>query len=399
MAQFTVDAFGATIGINCADDDLARLQEQWRRCRGHDHHSAGELPAARDDIADPSATAGPTLLEVEHLLDRGPADSARPSEESETAEHVADYSLATAVTIAAIQQLAGQSLLFHACGVAHPTTGAVIVLVAESGTGKTTASIRLCRAGWGYVSDETISVTTDLQIRPYPKPLSVVRDPAKPYEKSQHSPDELGMAELPDRPLTASAIVLLNRNREKRQDPCIERVDLIDAIVRLIPQMSALPSVDRPLASLAQLISSLGGCHELAYSEIEDADEALRSLLNDRLPVVPFEHLPPDERTRSKEPHVPVEVTELPLLVQRAAYLDAIADETHVLLLAGNQAVVLDGIGAQIWVAAHEPQNLPDLVSVCEESFGAHSESDALVADAVRTLLEHGALVEVPTKA
>ena len=70
--------------------------------------------------------------------------------------------------------------------------GGTVALVAASGTGKTTAG-RVLGRRLGYVSDETIAVEHDLTVRAYPKPLSIVVNPATPRVKHERSPDDLGL--------------------------------------------------------------------------------------------------------------------------------------------------------------------------------------------------------------
>lgn len=87
--------------------------------------------------------------------------------------------LTQAVTRAAIDAQAGRLVMLHAAGIQDPATGAVVALVGPGGTGKTTL-IRALGPGRGYITDETVAVTDDHTVLPYPKPLSVRRQPSSP---------------------------------------------------------------------------------------------------------------------------------------------------------------------------------------------------------------------------
>ncbi len=62
-----------------------------------------------------------------------------------------------------------------AAGVLHAGAvvrdGHAVVVVGESGVGKTTLVTRLLADGWGYLTDEAVQLTADGQVLAYPKPL------------------------------------------------------------------------------------------------------------------------------------------------------------------------------------------------------------------------------------
>ncbi|MBD2759820.1 hypothetical protein IEE94_09880 [Yimella sp. cx-573] len=361
MVQFVVDAFGTAVGVKCDPQARGRLMEQWNRC----------------------------------LTDREPETTVTHTGGDLT--NAADYSLSSTLTVAAISAQSGQLLMFHACGLADPQSGRVAVLVAQSGTGKTTASIRLSQAGLGYVSDETIAIDDDLSVRRYPKPLSIVDDPGFPYEKSQHSPDDLGMAPLNELPLTAAAVVLLNRDREGASEPALSDVDLIDGLVRVIPQTSALPSLRDPLAKLATAVESIGGLLELTYSEIHEAKALLTELLSapPRSSISGFSHHPATNDLTTDGAPVQVTPPERVGAVRRAPYLDAISQDGRVLLLVGTSCLVLDGPGAVLWLAANEKLAIAEAVRRSRELLGDHPDADSLVHAAALELISHGILLPV----
>ena len=179
------------------------------------------------------------------------------------------------VTVAAILERAGELTMLHACGVAD-SGGAVVALVAKSGTGKTTASSELART-FGYITDETVAIRVDGTVVPYPKPLSV-KQGRPDAAKLQVGPDELGLHGAPDNPRIA-AIALLDRiSGGDYQLPAIEPVPLVDAVLALIPDTSSQAAVFQPLQSLCRLIDSVGGVFRVSYSEAADLTDSLAPL-------------------------------------------------------------------------------------------------------------------------
>lgn len=359
-SELRLVAMGSTIAVPTDDGDTrTRLAAQWSRC-----------------LAGTDATPVTT---VELSGDPDP--------------HRRDYALASAVTRAGIAQLTGRLTMFHACGVCDPRTGRSAVLVAPSGTGKTTAAARLCSSGFGYISDETIAFGPDRVIRPYPKPLSVVLDEADARHKSQHSPDELGLLPCRERPV-AAMLVLLDRDDDHRGRPCLEPVPLLEAVLELIPQTSALPALPDPLNTLCDHIAAMGGAMRLRYGDIEETADLLRRGLAAAAPVDRgHRHLPPpgDTGPGALGPAT-ADDAELPSSVRRAAYSDAVAVDEEVLVLIGTVPVHLSGLGATIWRYAVAPAPVPDLLAVCREAHGDHPDAASLVDDAVRALLSHGLL-------
>ncbi|BEH02641.1 hypothetical protein SDC9_103932 [bioreactor metagenome] len=67
------------------------------------------------------------------------------------------------ITAELIGQQAGKLLMLHAGGLCNPETGASVVYVAPSRTGKTTLTLSLS-GRFGYLSDETIALDEQLHI-------------------------------------------------------------------------------------------------------------------------------------------------------------------------------------------------------------------------------------------
>ena len=71
-----------------------------------------------------------------------------------------------------IEELSGH-LLLHATAAARD--GEVLLLVGRPNSGKTTLLTGLLERGWDYVTDEVVSVDTDLWATGFPKPLTIDR--------------------------------------------------------------------------------------------------------------------------------------------------------------------------------------------------------------------------------
>ncbi|WP_265443348.1 hypothetical protein [Flexivirga meconopsidis] len=367
-----LSVLGSVLSVPATDDDLERWRGQWSRC-----------------LAAPGSAAD---------------DEVRPGNQDDPDRR--DYSLASALTLAGIRQAAGSRLMLHACGVADRVTGDVAVLVAASGTGKTTAAHRLCSAGFGYVTDETVSIGDRLDILPYPKPLSVVIATDDPGHKSQHGPDELDLPICPPDP-HATRFVLLDR-ADDAATVTLEPVPLLDGLLDLIPHTSALPAMRDPLWTLARAACDTGGVWRLRYRDIEQAAQLLRDALRQR-PTEPAElvHLappdadalpdryfrlpPPVSEDRRRDGSQPEPQT----LVRRASYTDAVGIDGEVLLLVGSSPARLSGLGATIWSHSAKEASLEELTQVCVNQHGDHPDSTELVSAAVQAMRDHGILETV----
>lgn len=185
------------------------------------------------------------------------------------------HNLSPSITGRAIEHLAGKALMFHACALADPTTGATAVLVGPSGMGKTTLSRQLGQS-LGYLTDETAAVRPDGTLRPFPKPLSILGSAG--YLKAQVCPGELGLVRPPASAHVA-AVVILDRSPAAPESPCVTPVPLLSAIATLAEQISYLKIMDQPLQRLAGLLRSLGGAQRLSYRDGADVLPVVQKLL------------------------------------------------------------------------------------------------------------------------
>lgn len=248
--QLLLEALGLRIGVRFvgAIDSEARssLSRSWSRCQvessGPTEHPDIEFDATIGTRAElpRGGVAAPDLPRLAHLL----------------SPHV---------TVAAIDQLAGQIVMLHAAALCD-RDGATAVFVGASGAGKTTVC-RVLGRELGYVTDETVAIETDGSIRMYPKPLSVI-EPGSTV-KAQISPDDLGLASVDAAP-RLTRIHLLERDDRHRGAPALEPTDKLDAIAALATQCSHLKLIPRPLHALADLIDSVGGATRARYADVAE---------------------------------------------------------------------------------------------------------------------------------
>lgn len=286
--------------------------------------------------------------------------------------------LTSRLTVAAILANAGEFTMLHACGVADPDTGAVVALVARSGTGKTTVSAVLAQT-YGYVTDETVAIDWDGSVVPYPKPLSVKQGPGLP--KRQLGPDELGLQRAPAKPFIQS-IVLLNRVRGRgHRHPVLEPMPLADAVLALIPDSSSQGELEAPLQSLCHLIESVGGVLQVTYSEAADLPAALEPLFTSRAATSHGQDSAWEARPARNSPK------QIPAgWVRRTAAKDAVAIGSDLLVMLDKEIVRLTGIGPAIWDATAQAVQPEQLAQAVAKVHGAPEGYRAAVVRAVEQL-------------
>jgi len=356
--DWVIDAFGArwsldTVALPRPERD--RLHELWGRCRV-------QGAAAGDDgvLPFPVSTSDP-------------------------------YAVSRAVTLASLRRRRGSAVLLHAVGLSEGERA--VALVGASGAGKSTAAMTLGRH-FGYLSDETVAVESDGRVTPYPKPVSVVTDPATPREKHELSPDELGLREV-----TGTAylhgLVVLERD-PAHEVPELVELPLVDALLAAIAQSSSLPLLERPLRRLAGLASTSGGPYVLRYREIGDCVDIVRGLLDGTTereracPREPWTSTPGPSSTSVPNSPIPPLGTDTPVV--RAPWVDAVHGEGGTLVLVGDTQVRLGPVGEVVWRLADRPVTVSEATAAVVRVLGAHPEADALVAEGIDTMLGSGVL-------
>lgn len=243
-----------------APEAAERIEHLWQMC------------LAQEDTSRADATVRVSLR------DRGPSASAHLGAGRVEGSSLPDVLqlLTQAVTRAAIDSRAGQLVMLHAAGLADPTTGAAIALVAPGGTGKTTA-VRVLGPGRAYLTDETVAVQEDNTVLSYPKPVSLRREPGS-RRKEETEPSTLGLLPPPSA-ARLSAVVMLDRRDDHGDSPVVEQVATLDAIALLTPESSHLPELDRPLQRMARLCDSVGGVLRVTYRDAEHLGPLVDSCL------------------------------------------------------------------------------------------------------------------------
>lgn len=361
------------------------IARAWSRClRG---------PASIAPDAEPCASGLPYAASI-YFHSKLPGAGVRHLG-SDTFEGLAE-AVTSEVTIAAILERAGELTMLHACGVADPG-GAVIALVAKSGTGKTTASSKLART-FGYITDETVAIRLDGTVVPYPKPLSV-KQATPGAAKLQVGPDELGLEAAPDNP-RISAIALLDRIAGgDHQLPVIEPVPLVEAVLALIPDTSSQAAVVQPLQSLCRLIDSVGGVSRISYSESADLKDSLAPLFLSNL-VKRSEVMKEWSAALADSAAHPGDLIgihspeSIPVgWLQRTEVVDAVEIGEDLLVLTETELTRLSGIGPVIWKTALRPVSMETLVGRIEALHGLPEGYEALLDAAVDGLIDQGLLL------
>lgn len=286
MLTLTVTAMGVPVRFEVLGERsgavMHALRHAWSRCVG--------LPVSpRFAGADPHAVRVQLLRVDEHEINASlvqtaalggtPAAFAAPSH---LARHRLDgllVAVSKEVTMIGLAANRGELLLLHAAALVAPG-GQAVVLVAGSGTGKTTLAALLGHQ-WGYLSDETAAIDADGRIVPYPKPLSVSR--LHMNLKLETSPDDLALAAPPDESSVGGLILL---ERVASGQAVLDPVPTPQAVVALAGQSSGLVDMDRPLRRLAMLWDSLNVTGKLKYTESMQAMQVLHHLFG-QAPVQP----------------------------------------------------------------------------------------------------------------
>jgi hypothetical protein len=375
LTVFGVDWTVDTTELDTEHQDL--LEHLWARAASE---GPGRLPERAQRV--PDAAAEDFVVTSGDLSDR---------EGVRIPEDLAyfPYEFSRALTLASITRRVGTCLLLHAAGLAVPS-GAAAVLVAASGTGKTTACRTLGQT-LGYLSDETVVIEPDYSISPYPKPLSVIVDPERIDLKHEQSPDDLGLLPAPATP-HLGAIILLDR-ADEHVPPELTAEPLIAAMVDMIPQTSGLVLLDHPLDELARAMTHNGGPYRLSYAEIGDAAPIVASLLaawdqpgGPRIEPLTWRHIPGDNAAEPLPyPEVDPKVTD-ETTCRRAPWRDALEADGELLVLLDTIPAHLSGLGAALWLLAEQPVSAREATEHAIAEFGDHPDAVELVLDAIRSL-------------
>ncbi|MDE8668134.1 ATP-binding protein [Pseudarthrobacter sp. H3Y2-7] len=357
-------------GRGVTGDQRGRMRSAWARC------ATKSSPHLQSLLREPTGSQ-PFSASVSY---QSPSSSVSTfSLQAASFDELAE-NLTSRLTVAAILANAGQLTMLHACGVADPDTGAVVALVAPSGTGKTTAATVLAGT-YGYVTDETVAIRTDGSVVPYPKPLSLKQEYFVP--KHQVGPDELGLQPAPAKPFIRSIVLLDRVEGDDRVAPTLSKVPLADALLALIPDSSSQGEVDQPLQSLCRLIDSVGGVWKATYSEAADLPAALAPLFQEQLPSKP----------QWDAPGVTTGNTPIPDgYIRRTAAKDSVSIDGDLLVMLDSEIVRLSGIGPAIWDTTADAMAEDQLAVGVAKAHGHPEGYQDAVAEAVKQLIAKSVL-------
>lgn len=193
-----------------------------------------------------------------------------PATEDDRARRWALTSLTQEVTRAAITEQTGRLVMFHAGALSNLETGATVAYVAPGGTGKTTITTTLGR-GRGYITDETVAVSHSGSVEPYPKPLSIR---SANGGKDEVPPGSLGLGPAAAAPWLA-ALFVVRRDPHHVGPPQVQELGLLDGVVALSPEMSALAALPSPLQTLRDVVERVGGVRQVTYGEAHQLEDLL----------------------------------------------------------------------------------------------------------------------------
>lgn len=183
------------------------------------------------------------------------------------------HHLSSALTLEVVERQAGRLWMLHAAALADPESGATVLLVAPSGTGKSTAARTLARR-WGYVTDETAGIAADGRVVAHPKPLSIVRPGTS--VKAQVSPADAGLVRPDAAPWLAGIVII---ERDGATPVATAPVRTAVALARLGEQTSYLARMERPLSFMASLIERAGGVRRARYREAAELEPLVAQLM------------------------------------------------------------------------------------------------------------------------
>ena len=177
--------------------------------------------------------------------------------------------------VVAVQERRPDLLFLHAAALERD--GGVILLVGESGHGKSTTAWGLLHHGFGYLSDELAPVDPkSLEVMPYPHALCLKRRPPPAYPlpaaafdlgATMHVPVRAMPGRAPASPCALKAVVFV-RHEPGARDPVLRPIGSADAAARLyVSTLNALAHPARGLDAVLR-VATRSSCFSLQAAEL-----------------------------------------------------------------------------------------------------------------------------------
>ncbi len=277
--------------------------------------------------------------------------------------------LAVDITMKMLEALSGQLTLLHAAALADPSSKKTLVLIGPSGRGKTTAA-RYLGQHLTYLSDETAVIEKNSSIRPYPKPLSIIKETGQP--KIQYDPTSLGLhpAQPQDHSYRLHRIILLNRQEEASSTPAsLQTVELADALIEIVQQSSGLAHSKDGIPNLIQLIQNSAGVVRLNYQDINQTLGLVQEILaTETKPLADTAqtHPGPSRQTQADKEADP----DQPKKLERAAGSCLYQIGQRALIHQQDQLLEISPFAADCWLSLQQPKSWQQVQQELSKKYG-----------------------------
>lgn len=185
-----------------------------------------------------------------------------------------------------LQRQRSDLYFIHAAALERDNVAAI--LVAPSGTGKSTTAYGLLHTEFRYLSDELAPIDLKMMtVQPYPHALCLKSEPPAPYrlptdtlrtEVTLHVPVAALPAAACDAPIALGAIFFLAR--EGNSDTSVQRIDAGEAAARLYANaLNNLAHGGQGLDAAIHLTSRVP-CFRLQLGELSQASAVIRAALD-----------------------------------------------------------------------------------------------------------------------
>ena len=199
-------------------------------------------------------------------------------------------------------------------------------------------------------------------------------------------------------PAVLRRVAVLDRERDAAEEDVAaraERMDLAEALVLLVPQTSSLAHLERGLVTLCRTLDHLGGVQRLVYAEAEDLRPVVDALLAaEPAPVEPeWEALDDAELAASAgiaAGPAADDVSGTARVHRAAADCGIELADGRLVLLMGQQLIILDGLGPALWLLLDTPRTAPELLAELTDLGPVPDGAPERLGEAVAALVQQG---------